>query len=103
MINHPAAKAIVAALVAGVTAALVIAQTAIPLSPAEHGWVTVALAFLGAVAVPLAVYRQGNAPVVKPPAYFRQPTNSGIVMVHMSITAWDVGRGAPTAVGDVRM
>lgn len=68
MINHPAAKAIVAALVVGATAALVVAQTTIPLSPAGHGWVAVGLAFLGAVATPIAVYRQPNTPQVAPPA-----------------------------------
>lgn len=61
MINHPAAKAIVAALVVGLTAALVAAQTAIPMSIAAHGWVAVGLAFLGAVATPIAVYQQENA------------------------------------------
>lgn len=62
MINHPAAKAIVAAIVVGLTAALVAAQTAIPMSDAAHGWVSVTLAFLGAVAAPIAVYQQPNAP-----------------------------------------
>jgi hypothetical protein len=62
VINHPAAKAIVAALVVGSTAALVAAQNAIPMSPAAHGWVSVGLAFLGAVGAPIAVYAQPNAP-----------------------------------------
>jgi hypothetical protein len=62
MLNHPAAKAIVGALVAGLIAALIAAQTAIPMSETAHGWVTVGLAFLGAVGVPIAVYRQPNAP-----------------------------------------
>jgi hypothetical protein len=62
VINHPAAKAIVAGLVVGATAALVAAQTAIPMSPADHGWVSVSLAFLGAVGTPIAVYAQPNAP-----------------------------------------
>lgn len=39
------------AVVATATAALVAAQTALPMSPTAHGWVTVALAALGAVAV----------------------------------------------------
>ncbi len=62
MIKHPAAKAIVAALVVGATAALVAAQNAITMSPAAHGWVTVGLAFLAAVGTPIAVYNQPNAP-----------------------------------------
>lgn len=62
MIDHPAAKAIVAGLVVGLTAALVAAQTAIPMSTAAHGWVSVGLAFLGAVGTPIAVYAQPNAP-----------------------------------------
>lgn len=62
MIVHPAAKAIVAGLVVGATAALVAAQTAIPMSLAAHGWVSVSLAFLGAVTTPIAVYAQPNAP-----------------------------------------
>jgi hypothetical protein len=62
MINHPAAKAIVAALILGFTAALMAAQTAIPMSDAAHGWVSVSLAFLGAIGTPIAVYFQGNAP-----------------------------------------
>jgi len=62
VINHPAAKAIVAGLTVGATAALVAAQTAIPMSSTAHGWVSVGLAFLGAVATPVAVYAQPNAP-----------------------------------------
>jgi hypothetical protein len=62
VINHPAAKAIIAGLVVGSTAALVVAQTAIPMSTAAHGWVTVGLAFLAAVATPIAVYRVPNVP-----------------------------------------
>lgn len=62
MINHPAAKAIVAALILGAAAALQVAQTAIAMSPAAHGWVAVGLAFLGAVGTPIAVYRTPNAP-----------------------------------------
>lgn len=34
-----------------ITAALVAAQNAVPMSEAAHGWVTVALAALGAIAV----------------------------------------------------
>lgn len=34
-----------------VTAALVAAQTAVPMSAAAHGWITVALSALGAIAV----------------------------------------------------
>lgn len=41
------AKALAAAVAAGLTAA----QTAIPMSTAAHGWVTVALAVLATVAV----------------------------------------------------
>jgi len=66
MINHPAAKAIVAALVGALTLALTAAQTAIPMSPAAHGWVTVGLVFLGALGGSIAVYAQPNAPA--PPA-----------------------------------
>jgi hypothetical protein len=62
VINHPAAKAIVAGLVVGLTAALVAAQTAIPMSDTAHGWVTVGLAFLAAVAAPIAVYQTPNTP-----------------------------------------
>lgn len=40
-------KFIVAAVAAGLTAA----QTALPLTPLGHGWVTVALATVGALAV----------------------------------------------------
>lgn len=39
------------AVAAVVTAGLVAAQTAIPMSPAAHGWVTVGLAVAGAYAV----------------------------------------------------
>lgn len=46
------------ALVAGLSAALVAAQTAIPMSTAAHGWVTVALAALAAI----GVYAVPNAP-----------------------------------------
>lgn len=42
----PCAKTVAAA-----AAALTAAQTVVPMSPAAHGWVTVALAGLGAVAV----------------------------------------------------
>jgi hypothetical protein len=62
MINHPAAKAIIAAAILGALAGLAAAQTAIPMSTAAHGWVTTALAFLAAVGTPLAVYRTENAP-----------------------------------------
>lgn len=34
-----------------ITAALVVAQTAVPMSATAHGWVTVALSALGAIAV----------------------------------------------------
>lgn len=51
------------AIVAGATAALTVAQTAIPMSTAAHGWVTVALAVLGAG----GVYRVENAPLPKKP------------------------------------
>lgn len=54
------AKAIAAIL----SAALVAAQTAIPMSPAAHGWVAVALATLGAV----IVYIVPNAPAERIPA-----------------------------------
>lgn len=50
------------ALVAAGTAGLLAAQTAIPMSTTDHGWVTVILAALGA----LAVYQVPNAP--QPPA-----------------------------------
>jgi hypothetical protein len=50
------------ALVAAASAALLAAQTAIPMSPAGHGWVTVALAALGAV----AVYAVPNVPASRP-------------------------------------
>jgi hypothetical protein len=46
------------AIAAVVTAALVAAQTAIPMSSAAHGWVTVVLAALGAA----VVYQVPNAP-----------------------------------------
>ena len=46
------------AIVAGLTAALVAAQTAVPMSATAHGWVTVGLAGLGA----LGVYLVPNAP-----------------------------------------
>lgn len=39
------------AIVATLGAALTAAQTALPLTPIQHGWVTVALAALTAVAV----------------------------------------------------
>lgn len=52
------AKALAAAGVAGLTAA----QTAIPMSTAAHGWVTVALAVAGAV----AVWWVPNAPASRP-------------------------------------
>lgn len=38
-------------IVAAVSAALTAAQTALPLTPVQHGWVTVVLAALGAVGV----------------------------------------------------
>jgi hypothetical protein len=64
MIRSPYAKAIAAALVTGATAGLIAAQTAIPLSPAAHGWVTVALAVLGGVGgTTAAVYQVRNAPM----------------------------------------
>ena len=47
------------ALVAAGTAALLAAQTAIPMSPNQHGWVTVGLALLGTY----GVYRVKNAPM----------------------------------------
>ena len=50
------------AIVAACTAALLAAQTAIPMSPTLHGWVTVGLAALGA----WGVYQVRNAPM--PPA-----------------------------------
>jgi hypothetical protein len=60
----PYAKAIVAAAVTGATAGLIAAQTAIPMSPAAHGWVAVALAVLGGVGgTTAAVYRVPNAPM----------------------------------------
>ena len=46
------------AIVAAATAALLAAQTAIPMSTAAHGWVSVGLAALGAV----GVYTVPNAP-----------------------------------------
>ena len=51
------------ALVAVATAALLAAQTAIPMSPTMHGWVTVGLAGLGA----FGVYQVRNAPMDPPP------------------------------------
>jgi hypothetical protein len=53
------AKAIAAALSAGLTAA----QTALPMSSTAHGWVTVALAVAGLV----AVYSVPNAPAPSAP------------------------------------
>ena len=47
------------AFVAGGTAALLAAQTAIPMSPTVRGWVTVGIATLGA----LGVYQVPNAPM----------------------------------------
>jgi hypothetical protein len=87
MINHPAAKAIVAALVAGLTAALVAAQTAIPMSDAAHGWVSVGLAFLGAVAVPVAVYAQPNAK--------DKDDNSSDLPLHMPLRGTEPDRPVP--------
>jgi len=53
------------ALVAVVTAALLAAQTAVQMSSAAHGWVTVVLAVLGA----FGVYQVPNLPApVEPPA-----------------------------------
>lgn len=49
---------IVKFLVAVGTAALTAAQTALPLSPAIHGWVVIALAVLGAAGVYLAPNKQ---------------------------------------------
>lgn len=46
------------ALVAVVAAALTAAQTAVPMSAAAHGWVTVALAAAGALAVYVVPNRQ---------------------------------------------
>lgn len=52
------------ALVAIATAALLAAQTAVPMSSGAHGWVTVALAALGA----FGVYQVPNEPMpVEPP------------------------------------
>ncbi len=52
------------ALVAVATAALLAAQTAIPMSTGAHGWVTVVLAGLGA----FGVYQVRNDPMpVEPP------------------------------------
>jgi len=52
------------AIVAAGTAALLAVQTAIPMSPAVRGWVTVGIATLGA----LGVYQVRNAPMpVEPP------------------------------------
>jgi hypothetical protein len=50
------------AIAAAITAGLIAAQTAIPMSGVWHGWVTVALAALGAG----AVYQVRNTP--PPPA-----------------------------------
>jgi len=52
------------AIVAGGTAALLAAQTAIPMSATMRGWVTVGLATLGA----FGVYQVRNAPMVPVPA-----------------------------------
>ena len=41
------------------TAGLIAAQQALPMSPTAHGWVTVVLAVLGAI----AVYKFENAPL----------------------------------------
>jgi hypothetical protein len=63
MINSPYAKAIVAALVTATTAGLIAAQYAIPMAPAAHGWVTVALAVLGGIGgTTTAVYQTPNTP-----------------------------------------
>ncbi len=51
------------ALIAASTAALLAAQPAIPMSTGAHGWVTVVLAGLGA----LAVYQIPNAPMPPTP------------------------------------
>lgn len=50
------------AFVAVATAALLAAQTAVPLSTGAHGWVTVLLAALGAA----AVYAVPNEPMPAP-------------------------------------
>lgn len=52
------------AIVAAGTAALLAAQTAIPMSPAVRGWVTVGIATLGA----FGVYQVRNSPMpIEPP------------------------------------
>lgn len=61
------AKAIVALVATGATAGLIAAQTAVPMSPAAHGWVAVALAVLGTVSTTGAVYRVPNAPAEPKP------------------------------------
>jgi len=53
------------ALVAALTAALLAAQTAIPMSPVWRGWVTVGLAALGAVGV--YWFPNRPAPTAPPP------------------------------------
>ncbi len=49
-------------IIAAASAACLAAQTAIPMSGTAHGWVTVAVAFLGA----LGVYAVPNAPATVP-------------------------------------
>src|SRR5262245_25580776 len=69
MINSPFAKAIVAAIVTSVTAGLIAAEIAIPMTSTAHGWVTVAIAVLGGVGgTTAAVYQVRNAPMTTQPS-----------------------------------